>query len=101
MFSSQRNATEKEDTESLCFLTKSDDGWVINELARLPEVDHGDLPDSVKVDTLQVENDLYVSGEISASGIKVGDSYALTLDVVSAGDKYQLKFSYLKPPEEN
>ena len=89
-----------------------DGKWVIHEESRLPEVDHGDLPNSVRVYNLQVENDLYVgkdlkvNGEITASGIKVGEGdsakYALTLDVeekVPDSGKYQLKFSYLKPKE--
>lgn len=86
---------EGDDVTSLLILTKTDSGWSIHEPAYLPEVDHGDLPNSVRVDTLQVTNNLDVDGIITAEGLEIAGKKAITLEVVQkdpAVERYQLQF---------
>lgn len=99
---------------SLQILTKGEDSWHICESSRLPEIDHGDTKDSVKIPgDLTVEGNLTVNkninvenGTLTAKEVIIGDMKAITLEVVQTTkadtnvatdkDKWQLRFHNAK-----
>jgi hypothetical protein len=99
---------------SLQILTKGvDNNWHIYEPSRLPEINHGDTPNSVRIPgdlvvdgDVDAEGDVNVDGTLTASDIMIGDMKAITLEVVQthkaeagvAGDKdkWQLCFNNAK-----
>ena len=103
-------------TISLKLLTKNDSGWELYNPSKLPEVDHGDTRDSVKIKgDLFIQNSDYSSGDINVTGnitlggqlsatsvdvnqLKQNGHTATLLDIITINDtsnntKYQLKFT--------
>lgn len=78
------NATLTQRVISLKILEKVNGVWQIYQPALLPEIEHGDIENSVKVGTLFAD-------KIIQNGIDVP-----SLEVVKVGDKYQLQFSFGK-----
>jgi hypothetical protein len=90
---------EGDGVTSVKILHKDGETWKIHEPFRLPKLDHGDTPDSVKV-----LGDLEVAGEIKADGRIVANAFevqntdgttinAATLEVKPTVDStYQLQF---------
>lgn len=78
------NATLTQRIISLKILEKVDGIWQIYQPALLPEIEHGDIENSVKVGTLFAD-------KIIQNGIDVP-----SLEVVKVDDKYQLQFSFGK-----
>lgn len=60
---------------------KNSDVWQVCETARLPEIEHGTEPESVKV------------GILEASSIKIAGAHPSTLNLVETDGKYQLQFT--------
>lgn len=106
---------------SLQILTKGEDGWHICESSRLPEIDHGDTPNSVKIDgsldinhkrdedgkietygDLTVEGNITANGTLTASDVIIGDLHAVTLEVVTDQNvTNQLQFWTQPKPKNN
>lgn len=76
------NKTTTQQVFSLCIAEKADDTWQIHQPAFLPKIEHGDEPNSVKVNVLDAEN-VRQRGKITA-----------VIDIVpSANNTFQLQFS--------
>ena len=74
---------------TLQILTKNGDVWQIYEPSRLPKLDHGDNPDSVKIPgDLAVDGDVNIDGSVTATELIVQNSdgsttNAVTLEVIT------------------
>jgi hypothetical protein len=94
------------------FLRKLSDKWQLNEKFRLPEIEHGDTPDSVyipgsltvekgltvKSGGVEITGNVTVDGELVAKDIYIGDSdnksKAITLNMEQVGDNtWRLRFT--------
>lgn len=79
--------TVKQQIVSLCILKKVNETWVINEPAWLPEIEHGETPNSIKVEDV-------VAHDITANHVESPTLFANKIGTDSAGSIKRIEDIY-------